>query len=147
MIECDCEGGGGSETLTHQLNPGHYYAVVSVRDASAGAYTLERESRTITSTSLSFSTSKTSAGTGLGIDVKVSPAASGPVVVDIERFDPVFGWQFYAQEHGFVAQAPPACPRPQPSGAGAPRPTTKARARPAPAPSASRSARLLSAST
>jgi hypothetical protein len=102
VIECDCEG-SGSQTLQRQMTPGHYYAVVSVRDATAGAYTLERESRTITSTSLSFSTSKALAGVPTGIDVKVSPAASGPVAVDIERFDPVFGWQFYAQEQGFVS--------------------------------------------
>jgi hypothetical protein len=32
------------------------------------------------------------------INVKVSPAASGPVNIDIERLDPVFGWQFYSDE-------------------------------------------------
>ena len=38
----------------------------------------------------------------MGIAVKVSPAASGPVTVDIERFDPVFGWQFYREAHAFA---------------------------------------------
>ena len=80
-----------------------YYAVVSVRDATAGNFTLVRESRTITSTSLSFSSAKAAPGEGLGIDVKVSPAASGPVVVEIERFDPVFGWQFYREAHAFAS--------------------------------------------
>jgi hypothetical protein len=102
VIECQC-GDSGSQTLQHQLVPGRYYAVVSVRDATAGNFTLVRESRTITSTSLSFSSAKASPGEGLGIDVKVSPAASGPVVVEIERFDPVFGWQFYRQETAFVS--------------------------------------------
>ncbi|HEY3865291.1 MAG TPA: hypothetical protein VGL54_04305 [Solirubrobacteraceae bacterium] len=96
VIECGCEG-SGSQTLQHQLQPGTYYAVVSVRNGTAGNFTLVRESRTITSTSLSFSSSKAVPGEGLGIDIKVSPAASGPVVVEIERFDPVFGWQFYRQ--------------------------------------------------
>jgi hypothetical protein len=103
VIECQC-GGSGSQTLQHQLVPGRYYAVVSVRDATAGNFTLVRESRTITSTSLSFSSTKAAPGEGLGINVKVSPAASGPVTVDIERFDPVFGWQFYRQSQAFVSE-------------------------------------------
>jgi hypothetical protein len=109
VIECDCEG-GGSQTLTHQLQPGTYYAVVSVRNGTAGNFTLVRESRTITSTSLSFSSAKASPGEGLGIDVKVSPAASGPVVVEIERFDPVFGWQFYRQETAYVSEGAASIP-------------------------------------
>jgi hypothetical protein len=94
VIECQC-GQSGSQTLQHQLQPGRYYAVVSVRDATAGNFTLLRESRTITATSISFGSSKATPGQGVGIDVKVKPAASGPADVTIERFDPVFGWQFY----------------------------------------------------
>ncbi len=109
VIECDCEG-SGSQTLQHQLQPGTYYAVVSVRNGSSGNFTLVRESRTITSTSLSFSSSKASPGEGIGIDVKVSPAASGPVVVEIERFDPVFGWQFYRQEIALVSEGSASVP-------------------------------------
>ena len=109
VIECDCEG-SGSQTLQHQLQPGTYYAVVAVRNGSSGNFTLVRESRTITSTSLSFSSSKAAPGEGLGIDVKVSPAASGPVVVEIERFDPVFGWQFYRQETAFVGEGSASIP-------------------------------------
>ena len=61
-----------------------------------------RESRTITSTHISFLQRKVAAGQATPVDVKVSPSASGPVTVEIERFDPVFGWQFYRQETGFV---------------------------------------------
>ncbi len=96
VIECDCEG-SGSQTLAHRLLPGTYYAVVSMRHHTSGRFTLVRESRTITATSISFSTNKASAGEALGIEVKVSPAESGPVSVVIERFDPVFGWQFYRE--------------------------------------------------
>jgi hypothetical protein len=103
LIECDCEG-TGSQTLQHQLFPGTYYAVVAVREGTAGAFTLLRQSRTITSTSISFSDAKASAGEPLAIDVKVSPAASGPARVVIERFDPVFGWQFYRQAQAFVGE-------------------------------------------
>jgi len=109
VIECDCEG-SGSQTLQHQLHPGTYYAVVAVRNGSSGNFTLVRESRTITSTSLSFSSAKAAPGEGLGIDVKVSPAASGPVVVEIERFDPVFGWQFYRQTTAFVSEGAASIP-------------------------------------
>jgi hypothetical protein len=109
VIECQCEG-SGSQTLQHQLQPGTYYAVVSVRNGTAGNFTLVRESRTITSTSLSFSSSKAAPGEGLGIDIKVSPAASGPVVVEIERFDPVFGWQFYRQETAYVSEGAASVP-------------------------------------
>jgi hypothetical protein len=101
-IECDCEG-SGSQTLQHQLQPGTYYAVVSVRDKTSGSFTLERESRTITSSTISFGTTKATPGQGLGIEVKVSPAESGPVTVEIERFDPVFGWQFYRQDRAFAS--------------------------------------------
>ena len=114
VIECDCEG-SGSQTLTHQLLPGTYYAVVSVRNGSSGDFTLVRESRTITATSISFSSAKATAGEGLSIDVKVAPAESGPVSVEIERFDPVFGWQFYRE-----ARAPSAsrtCSSPERAGA------------------------------
>lgn len=102
VIECDCEG-GGPQTLEHQLQPGTYYAVVSARGGSSGQFTLTRESRTITATAISFSSGKASPEQALDIDVKVTPAESGPAVVVIERFDPVFGWQFYREEHALVS--------------------------------------------
>jgi hypothetical protein len=117
VVECAC-GDSGSQTLQHELQPGRYYAVVSVRDNSSGNFTLVRESRTITTTRLSFGVATAHAGQGLGIAVKVSPGASGPVSVDIERFDPVFGWQFYRESHATasggtanVPFAPPAVGR------------------------------------
>jgi hypothetical protein len=109
VIECEC-GGSGSQTLQNQLQPGRYYAVVSVRDATAGNFTLVRESRTITSTSLSFSSNTAGPGQESDIDVKVSPAASGPVTVEIERFDPVFGWQFYHQVSALVSEGAASVP-------------------------------------
>lgn len=114
VIGCQCEG-GGSKTLTHQLRPGTYYAVVSAQGASSGGYTLLRESRTITSTSIAFSAKRARPGEALTIDVHVTPAVSGPVSIEIERFDPVFGWQFYREAYAFAGEgmasvpfAPPA---------------------------------------
>jgi len=109
VIACQC-GEGGAQTLQHQLQPGRYYAVVSVRDATAGNFTLVRESRTITSTSLSFSSSTVTPGQSLDIAVHVTPAASGPLTVEIERFDPVFGWQFYRQVSTSVSEGTASVP-------------------------------------
>ncbi len=98
VIACAC-GEGGPQTLQHQLQPGRYYAVVSVHDDSSGNFSLLRESRTITTTRLSFGAASVTAGQSSPIAVKIAPGASGPVTVDIERFDPVFGWQFYRESH------------------------------------------------
>ena len=117
VIECQCAG-GGAKTLQHELRPGGYYAVVLVRGTSSGQFTLERESRTITSTAISFSASNAHAGQPLTISLAVTPASSGPATVEIERFDPVFGWQFYRQlqtavrsGRASVAFTPPAAGR------------------------------------
>ena len=136
VIECDCEG-SGSQTLQHQLRPGTYYAVVSVRSDSAGNFTLVRESRTITATSISFTSAKAAPGEGLGIDVKVSPAESGPVTVEIERFDPVFGWQFYREVPAFASGGLAGVPfTPPTAGMWRAKATYEGSAPPAPAPSA-----------
>ncbi len=101
-IDCECSG-SGPQTIQQQLLPGTYYAVVAVRKTAIGRFTLVRESRTITSTSVSFGTSTAAPGQGLSIGVHVSGGASGPVTVDIDRFDPVFGWQFFAQERAVAS--------------------------------------------
>jgi hypothetical protein len=115
VIECDCDS-SGSTSLQRQLQPGTYYAVVSERNHTSGNYTLERETRTITATTISFTSKHASPGQGLGIDVQVTPAESGPVTVEIERFDPVFGWQFsqrvQAYASGGLATVPFAPPNP-----------------------------------
>ncbi len=102
LIACQC-GGSGSQRLQQKLRPGRYYAAVSVRNGSAGSFTLKRESRTITRTRISFGRVSAHVGRATPIHVRVSPAASGPVTVDIERFDPVFGWQFYRQARAEVS--------------------------------------------
>lgn len=96
QIECQCAG-SGRQKLQQQLRAGRYYVAVSVRNGTAGSFTLERESRTITHTSIGFGAAHTHPGHEIPINVRVAPAASGPVTVDIQRFDPVFGWQFYRQ--------------------------------------------------
>ncbi len=103
VIECGCEG-VGAERVQRQLNPGTYYAAVSVAGDSSGHYVLTRKSRTITKTEVSFEGSGVSPGTPTAIAVKISPAVSGPVRVEVERFDPVFGWQFYKEDRAFAGE-------------------------------------------
>jgi hypothetical protein len=94
VIACSCDG-SGSQKLQQQLRKGRYYAVVSVRNHTSGNFTLTRESRTITHTKISFGVAHGTAGTAVPLEVHVTPGASGPVKVEVQRFDPVFGWQFY----------------------------------------------------
>ncbi len=94
LLTCACSG-SGPEKLQQQLRKGHYYAVVSERNHTSGDFTLTRESRTITHTKISFGARHGVAGRAVPIDIRVAPGAAGPVKVEVQRFDPVFGWQFY----------------------------------------------------
>jgi hypothetical protein len=103
VIECSCDG-SGSQKLQHQLRKGRYYAVVSVRNHTSGNFTLTRESRTITRTKIAFGATHGRAGRPIPIKVRVTPAAAGPVKVEVQRFDPVFGWQFYREIDAQVSE-------------------------------------------
>jgi hypothetical protein len=94
VIACSCSG-SGSQRVQQQLRKGRYYAVVSVRNHTSGNFTLTRESRTITRTKIAFGAAHGTMGSTLPIKVTVTPGASGPVKVEVQRFDPVFGWQYY----------------------------------------------------
>ncbi len=120
QIECACSG-SGAQTLQHKLTAGRYYAAVLARDGTAGTFSLERESRTITRTTVYFADARARGGranVGAGhatpIHIHVLHADSGPVTVELERFDPLFGWQFYRQLHaslqGGIASIPFTAP-------------------------------------
>ena len=54
-------------------------------------------------------------GATASIEVHVTPGVSGPATVEIDRFDPVAGWQFYKDERvdvvdgsGSVSFTPPS---------------------------------------
>ena len=105
QLDCSC-GGEGDQTLTHTTRPGRYYALVQARDFSSGRFTLMRRSRTITHTSVLFNGARyiqEPPGKSASIQVHVTPGVSGPASVEIDRFDPVAGWQFYRIEHVNVA--------------------------------------------
>jgi hypothetical protein len=103
VIGCSCSG-SGSQKLQQQLRKGRYYAVVSVRNHTSGNFTLTRESRTITHTSIAFGTVHGRPGEAVPLKVRVTPGASGPVKVQLQRFDPVFGWQFYREIEAQVSE-------------------------------------------
>lgn len=102
VIECQC-GSAGPQTIFHQLEPGRYYAVVTTQRRGGGSFSLTRESRTITSVTAGFGTAHASPRQPTPVKVTVSPAVSGPVTAEIQRFDPVFGWQFYRWVTGYAA--------------------------------------------
>jgi hypothetical protein len=56
-----------------------------------------------------------SAGQTQTLAVSVTPGASGPVKVRIDRFSPVFGWQFYALLHGSATEGSASIPFTPPS--------------------------------
>jgi hypothetical protein len=117
QLDCSCDG-EGDQTLTFTTRPGRYYALVQARDFSSGGFTLVRRSRTITHTTVLFDGARylrQPPGASVSIQVHVTPGVSGPATVEIDRFDPVAGWQFYkdvrvnvANGSGSVSFTPPS---------------------------------------
>jgi hypothetical protein len=98
-ISCAC-GSEGSQQIRLKLKPGRYFTAVRSRSGGNGRYTLSRLTRTITKTRVLVNGRKDAdvlPGQSVTIGVRVAPDASGPVTVDVERFDPLAGWQFYTR--------------------------------------------------
>jgi len=116
-LDCSCDS-AGDQTLTYTTRPGRYYALVQARDFSSGGFTLIRRSRTITHTTVLIDGARyiqEPSGASASIQVHVRPGVSGPATVEIDRFDPVAGWQFYkdarvnvADGRGSVSFVPPS---------------------------------------
>jgi hypothetical protein len=104
-IACDC-GGTGAKQLSLRLRPGRYFAAVRARDGAGGRYLLTRLSKTITATHVRIdgrgdATARPHSTVRIG--VTVGPHVSGPVTIDVERRDPLFGWQFLRRIRTHVA--------------------------------------------
>jgi hypothetical protein len=87
------------------LPSGRYFVAVRSESDRRVPYTLSRISRTITRSSLTVNGSRHAQappGTAARVGVSVTPSVSGPVRVDVERFDPLAGWQFF---HRFNTRA------------------------------------------
>jgi hypothetical protein len=98
-MACGC-GGEGSQQIRMRLRPGRYFAVVRARQGANGSYRLSRLTRTITRTRVLIDgerDARARPGQTVTIGVTVAPDAAGPVTVDVERFDPLAGWQFYTR--------------------------------------------------
>jgi hypothetical protein len=84
------------------VSAGRYFVAIRSESDRRVPYTLSRISRTITRSRLTINGSRRAqAGPGesVRVGVSVTPAVSGPVRVDVERFDPLAGWQFYRRFH------------------------------------------------
>ena len=104
-IACAC-GDSGSRELRLRVRPGRYFVAVRSRAGANGAYRLSRLARTITRTAVRVDGERAARlrpGEAAGIAVSVAPDASGPVTVDIERFDPLAGWQFHSRHRRTAA--------------------------------------------
>ena len=98
-ISCAC-GSEGAQQIRLRLKPGRYFAAVRSRSGADGRYSLSRLTRVITRTRVLVngrSDADLRPGQTATIGVRVAPGESGPVTVDVERFDPLAGWQFHTR--------------------------------------------------
>jgi hypothetical protein len=87
------------QDISVRTRPGRYYAVVRAGRQAAGTYRLSRASRTITRTRLFATPAVAPPRTSVALTTTIQPAVSGPVLVTIERLDPLAGWQFIRAVH------------------------------------------------
>jgi hypothetical protein len=87
-------GTGEEGALEQRIQPGRYFIAIRAQGRDAGRYTLVRAARTITHTSVNMP-NRAAPGQSTPVTVKVSPDATGPVQITIQRFDPLAGWQFF----------------------------------------------------
>jgi hypothetical protein len=84
-----------SSSFRRQLGPGRYVVAVSTTFGRASVrYTLSLLIREITSTSLRLDSATVMPGTSVALRPVVAKASSGRVEIQIDRFDPLTGWQF-----------------------------------------------------
>ena len=76
---------------------GRYFVAIRSESDRLVPYTLRRISRTITRSRITIDgarRARSQPGAAVQIGVAVAPAVAGTVRIDIERFDPLAGWQF-----------------------------------------------------
>jgi hypothetical protein len=92
------ESSSGSDSLTKRLSPGRFFAVVRARGFGGGRYRLSLLERRLTTTTVLVDGERVATVTpgrsvSIGVAVELSPA--GVVKVQIDRFDPLTGWNFH----------------------------------------------------
>ena len=96
-----------------QLAPGRYVVAVTAPFGTAGVgYRLALLIREITTTSLRLSAATVVPGAPVVLSPTVGKASAGTIAIQIDRFDPLTGWQFNrilrVQVGGTVSWRPPA---------------------------------------
>jgi hypothetical protein len=91
------EGGtiASGTVVRRQLAPGRYVAAVSASPGAVGGpYRVTLLVRDITSTALAAGSQSVPLGSTVVLRSQVTPSSSGVVEIQIDRFDPLGGWQF-----------------------------------------------------
>lgn len=84
---------GRSTSFDRNVRPGRYFVAVE----GSGKYTLHRVSRIITKARVAFNGKRSvtvAPGRTVQLQLRVSPAVTGRVMLQLERYDPFEGWQF-----------------------------------------------------
>jgi len=110
--------GYSDRQLRIRLRPGHYVAAISGDVGSpSGRYTLGLVVRQLTQTTLAVSAASVAPGAPVTFTVGTSPAPDGGALeLELDRFDPLTGWQFsrlirLSVPGGSVSWTPPALGR------------------------------------
>jgi len=88
----------GPGPLAVGLGPGLYYVAVRADSGGHGRYRLSLLERGLTTTTVLANGSRSAIvtpGASVSIDVAVDFSSSGPVRLELDRFDPLTGWHFY----------------------------------------------------
>jgi len=88
----------GRQSLEKNIRAGRYFLSLRALHQTGGTYRLSVLTREVTSTTMSVNGARyaqTSPGTSVSLQVYVEAASHGGIVeIEIDRFDPIFGWQF-----------------------------------------------------
>ena len=88
----------GKQSLEEKIRPGRYFLSVRALHQTGGSYRLSVLTREVTSTTMLANGGRfaeTNPDASVALQVYVSAASHGGVVeIEIDRFDPIFGWQF-----------------------------------------------------
>ena len=87
--------GGEAQGVRRTLDPGRYVvAVTAAPSTPSGAYRLSLLVRDLTATTLAVPSMTISEGAAITLHPVVTPAATGVITLQIDRFDPLTGWQY-----------------------------------------------------
>jgi hypothetical protein len=103
QVACACTG-TGRQVLREDLEPGSYFVAVRARGHSGGDYALLARIRDVTTTAITSGGAKSVEadwGRAVPLTVNVTSASHGGVVqIEIDRHDPLLGWQFLDVQKG-----------------------------------------------